>query len=153
MPDVFRPSGYFVHFSTLCRAEEDSPVSVQAASSESVNFPRRVEAGNGLPVPAKDTGIQVGFNTAQGLAGDDPKAHGNQGAGTRIEQPMQPRHADEPVPDIGPRSSNGDQLCVLAEAVFDLTIPSPHPFFQDLEIDDALASRPHGQSESAPRGA
>ena len=82
--------------------------------------------------------IQVGFNTAQSLARDDPKAHGDQGTGTRIEQPMRPRHADEPVPNVGSRSADGRHLRVFAETIFDLAIPSPRLLFQYFEIDEIL---------------
>src|ERR1700676_1757701 len=93
-----------------------------AATTKSCNLPSRIQTRDRLIIRLQHPTREVGFHPSQRFARENGEPHGNQGAGSRIEQSMRPGHANQPVSQIRTCPSDGRDLSILTERVAYLAI-------------------------------
>ena len=90
----------------------------------------RVEAREDLAAGPEHAAGEVGLQPAEGLAGEDVEADGDQRAGLGVEQPVRRGDADQLVAEVVAGAPDGGDLQVLGERVLDLAVAG-----DDLPLD------------------
>ena len=79
----------------------------------------------GLPSDLQHPGGQVGFQPAEGLAGDDVQPHRDQRTGGRVEHLVRLGRAHPAVTEVLPGGADRDHLRILAQPGAHLAVPQP----------------------------
>ncbi|MPL91111.1 hypothetical protein SDC9_37174 [bioreactor metagenome] len=93
-----------------------------AAAAEPRRLAAGEKAGDRPAVGAKRLPGQVGFDPPQRLARQHMQPHRDQRSGRRIEDPVRPRRAHQPVAEIGARTAQRGDLHILGEGVCKLAV-------------------------------
>ncbi|PQM48504.1 hypothetical protein C1Y40_01274 [Mycobacterium talmoniae] len=90
---------------------------VHTAAAEPGHLPGRVQPVERAAVGLEYPGVQVGFQAAQSLSGQDVQLDRDQRPGLRVGQPVRGHHPAQPVAQIGAGPADRGDLPVLAEPV------------------------------------
>ena len=126
---------------------------MHAAAAEPVDLAGGVQPGQRLAGGGQAAAGQVGLEAAEGLAGQDVQAYGDQRAGLRVEQPVRPGDPDQPVAAVAPGAVDRGDLGVLGVGVVDLAVALLDQPAQRGLVDQAgLADPVHALDQLAQRG-
>src|SRR5689334_11492412 len=76
-------------------------IAVHTTSTKARDFTGGIQTGQGLSIHAEDAAREVGLQSSEGLAREDPQSNRNERPGRGIEEPVRPGHTHQPVAKIG----------------------------------------------------
>src|SRR2546430_17481942 len=95
---------------------------MHAATTESGDLTRRIEACERRSVGSENASGQVGLKAAHRLARQDSEANRDQGTRSRIQESMRRHDPDQAVAKVAARDTNCEGLLILRHPIADLAV-------------------------------